>query len=193
MSQPAKIYYSVEEYLRMEDNSPEKHEYFRGEIFATAGGSERHNLIASNALIEIGSQLRLKKKDCRIYNSDMRVSVGPDDLFTYPDASVICGEPEFVKNRTDIVTNPLLLIEVLSPSTERYDRSEKFELYRILPTFRHYLIIDQTRVYVEYHQKIGLNKWVMETFSDFSQTFRIDELDAQIVIANLYNNVKLPA
>src|SRR4051794_4528568 len=127
MSQIAKNYLSEEEYLRLEENSVEKHEYYRGEIFLMAGGSERHNLIASNTLGELWSNLR--GKNYRTYNSDMRVKIESNSLHTYPDVSVVCGEPRFAAGRSDTIVNPVLMAEVLSPSTEKYDRSQKFELY----------------------------------------------------------------
>src|SRR5690242_9193899 len=124
MQKFAKNYFTEEEYWRMEANSVEKHEYYQGEIFLMAGGSERHNLIASNTLGELWSKLR--DKDCRTYNSDMRIKVEANGLETYPDVSVVCGAPRFVEGHNDVLTNPILLVEVLSPSTEKYDRSQKF-------------------------------------------------------------------
>jgi Uma2 family endonuclease len=191
MQKFARPYYTEEEYRRMEENSVEKHEYYKGEILLRAGGSEPHNLISSNTLIEIGSQLR--GKDCRAYNSDMRVKVEANGLETYPDVSVVCGDPTFVEDRKDVITNPILIVKVVSPSSEKYDRSQKFELYRAIPTFEHYLIIDQQRVYVEYHHKTGPNKWEMEIFTDLNQTLQLEKPDIAISLTNLYDKIKFEA
>jgi Uma2 family endonuclease len=187
MSQIAKNYFSEEEYLRLEESSVEKHEYYLGEIFLMAGGSERHNLISSNTLGELWSNLR--GKNCRTYNSDMRVKAEPNSLHTYPDVSVVCGEPRFAAGRSDTIVNPILIAEILSPSTEKYDRSQKFELYRAINGFEHYLIIDQARVYVEYHHKISPSKWEMEIFEERTQTFKIEGLGIEISLTNLYDKV----
>lgn len=187
MSHFAKNYFSEDEYLRSEESSVEKHEYYLGEIFLMAGGSERHNLIASNTLGELWSNLR--GKNCRTYNSDMRVKIEPNGLHTYPDVSVVCGEPRFAAGRSDTIVNPILIAEVLSPSTEKFDRSQKFELYRAIPGFEHYLIIDQARLYLEYHHKISPSKWEMEIFEGRNQTLKIEGLVIEISLANLYDKV----
>jgi Uma2 family endonuclease len=188
MTQPAKNYYTHEEYLRLEENSLEKHEYFQGEIYLMAGGTPRHNLIAANTITELN--LKLEEKDCTTYSSDMRIMVKPDKTYTYADASVVCGELILAPDRNDTLVNPILIVEVLSPATEKYDRSQKFELYRGIKSFQYYLLIDQARVYVEYHQKIGLNKWVMETFSDLEQSLEIDPIGITLALASFYKKVK---
>src|SRR5689334_8159500 len=146
MSQPAKVFYTPEEYLRMEENSLEKHEYYHGEIFLMAGGYPRHNLIVANTLTELN--LKLAEKDCTVYSSDMKIWARSNGFFTYADASVVCGEVELVPEYTDILANPVMIVEVLSPSTEKYDRSQKFELYRALESLQSYLLVDQSRVFV---------------------------------------------
>jgi len=189
MTQPAKVYYTPEEYLHLEENSLDKHEYFRGEIYQRAGGTPRHNLIVANTITEIN--LKLGDKDCTTYSSDMRIMVKPDQAYTYADASVVGGEVVLLApNRQDTLANPFLIVEVLSPSTEKYDRSQKFELYRRLKSFQSYLLIDQARVYVEYYQKIGLNKWVMETFDELEQSLEINPPGITLALANFYRKVK---
>jgi Uma2 family endonuclease len=188
MSQLAKAYYTPEEYLRMEENSLEKHEYYQGEIFLMAGGSPRHNLIANNCGTELN--VKLAEKDCTVYSSDMKMWARSNGFFTYADASVVCGEVELVPEYTDILANPIMIVEVLSPSTEKYDRSQKFELYRGLDSLQSYLLVDQSRVYVEHHQKIGPNKWVMETFTDLEQFVEVEALGISLSMGNLYRKVK---
>ncbi len=184
----ARPYFTEEEYWRMEEDSDVKHEYFQGRIYSMAGGSEPHSLISTNTLVEIGFLLR--GNPCRAYNSDMRIKAKANGLETYPDVSVICGEPQYIEGRTDVITNPVLIVEVASPSTEKYDRSQKFELYRAMPDLQTYLIIDQARVYVEYHQKTGPDMWTMQILTDLNQTLYLTALDIEISLANLYDRVK---
>ncbi len=119
---------SIEEYLEMENASDEKHEYYKGEIFAMSGAKVPHNKIAGNLFIAIGQ--RLKGKKCKPYNSDQRIHIQSNTLFTYPDISIICGEVITLNNDDYNVLNPSVIIEVLSKSTKNYDRGEKFKLYR---------------------------------------------------------------
>ena len=123
-----------EEYLRLERASQEKHEYFKGEIFAMTGATENHNIIAGSTFAALYSELR--KKPCQIYPSDMRVRIPATGLYTYPDISVVCGTPEFEDDGLDTLLNPTVIIEVLSPSTEPYDRGKKFQHYRTIPTLK---------------------------------------------------------
>lgn len=187
--QPAKIFYTPEEYLRLEENSLEKHEYFQGEIFSMAGGTPRHNLLVANVTTELN--LGLRGKDCAAYSSDIRILVRSSGLYTYADVSVVCGELEMAPDRNDTITNPILIGEVLSPSTEKYDRSQKFELYRGLDSLQTYLLIDQSRAYVELHTKSASDKWVMQTFNNLSQSVTIASLDLAIPLANLYDKIKV--
>ncbi len=122
-----KKYYTLEEYFELETKSDEKHEFYKGEIFAMSGGSFNHNLIASNILIALGKQL--SSKPCFPLGSDLKVQVKENGLYTYPDVSVICDEPEFVEGRNDTVKNPLLIVEVLSESTADSDKGGKFTLF----------------------------------------------------------------
>ena len=179
--QPAKIYYTPEEYLRMEANSLEKHEYFQGEIFLMAGGTPRHNLLVANVTAELN--LGLRGKDCAAYSSDMRILVKSSGLYTYADVSVVCGELELAPGRNDTITNPVLIAEVLSPSTEKYDRSQKFELYRGLESLQTYLLIDQSRFYVELHTKSASDTWVLQTFNSSSQNINLASLNLTIPLA----------
>ena len=129
---------SATEYLTIERAAPTKSEFYDGEMFAMAGGTAVHSLIGTNAAIEFGNKLRGKK--CVPYNADLRIQVQATGLFTYPDLSVICGPLQFADG-DDTVTNPSLIVEVLSPSTEAYDRGQKFLQYRQIPTLREYLLV----------------------------------------------------
>lgn len=127
------------EYLAVERAAPTKSEFYDGEMFAMAGGTAVHSLIGTNAAIEFGNKLRGKK--CVPYNADLRIQVQATGLFTYPDLSVICGPLQFADADDDTVLNPSVLVEVLSPSTEAYDRGQKFLQYRQIPTLREYLLV----------------------------------------------------
>lgn len=132
--------FTIEEYLAMEEAATEKHEYYKGEIFSMSGAKLPHNIIFKNLFGEIG--IRLKGKKCQPFGSDMRVHIKANTLFTYPDISIICGEPETLDNDNWNVLNPAVIIEILSPSTKNYDRGEKFKLYRDIFTLREYILVD---------------------------------------------------
>ena len=140
-----------EEYLVYERDSITRHEYYNGRIYAMTGGTESHNLIAANTLATLHSQLR--QRPCRVYQSDMRVRIDETGLNTYPDVLVICGQPQFTDTTRDTVTNPIVIIEVLSPSTERYDRGMKFQHYRTIETLQDYLLLAQDKQYIEHYSR----------------------------------------
>ena len=140
------------EYLVFERQSETKHEYIAGELVAMAGASRAHNLIASTTLTSLNN--RLAARPCDVYPSDMRVKIGSLGIYTYPDITVVCGESELEDSEQDTLLNPTVIIEVLSPSTARYDRDLKFRRYRLIPTLRDYLLIAQDEPRVE-HYTIG--------------------------------------
>ena len=143
MSAVPKIYLTPAEYLAFERQSDVKHEYFRGELFAMAGASRQHVTISTNlAYLLVG---QLKGRPCDVFNGDMRVKVSPTGLYTYPDASVVCGRPRFEDKELDVLLNPTVIVEILSKSTEAYDRGEKFAQYRTLDTLTDYLLLSQDR------------------------------------------------
>ena len=147
------------EYLAMERSSLEKHEYCDGEVFAMAGASEEHNLIVGNVVRELGNLLR--RRPCKVYPSDMRVKIPATGLYTYPDASVVCHRPVFDDDKTDILLNPQVIVEVLSEATEDYDRGTKFKNYRTIPSFVDYVLVSQTEVLVEHHLRQPDGSWLM--------------------------------
>ena len=142
------VYYTAEQYLELERTSEGRHEYFDGEIFALAGGSENHNLLAANMGGILYNQLR--KRPCKFYPSDMRVRVVKTGLYTYPDLSIVCGTAVFDEGDPDTLLNPQVIIEILSESTEKYDRGAKFENYRSIPTLRDYILVSQDKVLIEH-------------------------------------------
>lgn len=165
MEKQAQKHYSAEEYLALEETAEFRNEYYQGEIFAMAGESANHNRITGNIYIGLSNAFR-KHKQCEAFVTDMRLWIKARDMFTYPEVLVVCGKAEFYPGRNDTVANPAAIFEVLSESTKNYDRGEKFEIYRALPTLREYILIDQYRVHLEHFSKNGQGKWVLEEFED---------------------------
>ena len=181
------LFATIDEYLALEEKALEKSEYIRGFIYAMAGASEPHNLICANVIREVS--LALKGKNCRVYSSDMKVRIDSANSFVYPDVPVVCGERAFYEGRTDTITNPILLIEVLSPSTERRDRGEKFLFYKSLSSFKEYVLISQDKVYVEVFFKQVEDFWHYKTYSDINQEVVFQSIDVRIPLAEIYDNI----
>ncbi len=153
MSVQPNPYYRFEDYLAVERETRDvKYEYVAGEVFAMTGASFNHNLITANVIGELRN--RLKAKPCSILANDMRLRIESADACLYPDMMVVCDPPAFLGQRRDVITNPMVVVEVISPSTEGYDRGGKFVLYRSLPSLRHYVLIAQERLGVDVFIKI---------------------------------------
>jgi len=148
-----------EEYLAWERAQPEKHEFHDGEVFAMAGATFEHNQIVGNVVGELRAALR--QMPCRVCLSDLRVKVPATGLYTYPDASVVCGRPEFEDGTLDTLLNPVVLVEVLSGSTEDYDRGTKFTNYRTVASLRDYVLISTDRILVEHYARSDDGSWVL--------------------------------
>lgn len=181
-------YYSTEEYLALEDAADYKSEYIDGEIFPMAGGSTNHNQIAGNFYAELN--FAFKKLDYRVYMSDVRLWIPKNRIYTYPDVMVVVAQPEYYNNRTDTITNPTVIIEVLSASTKGYDRSKKFEGYRSIPSFAEYLLVDQSRVYIEHFYKTDDKRWSFCEYNDSDDAIALGSVSLQISIADIYNKVQ---
>ena len=177
---------SPEEYLQQEETSTERHEYFDGEIFLMAGGSHNHEMICGGVLSLLRQHARRKK--CTAYGSNMKIQVKSNGLFTYPDAMLVCGKIQFVAERNDVVTNPVLIVEVLSNSTQSYDRGDKFALYRGVPSFAHYLLIHQDQPLIEYHRKT-IQGWLLTEISGIDTTLSLESLDLSLPLRELYEGV----
>ncbi|MBD2311091.1 Uma2 family endonuclease [Desertifilum sp. FACHB-1129] len=182
-----KQYYSIEEYLALEEAADYKSEYIDGEIVPMAGGSTNHNQIAGNFYAELS--FAFKKLDYRAFMSDVRLWIPQRRIYTYPDVMVVVREPEYYNNRTDTITNPRVIIEVLSPSTKGYDRSKKFEVYRTIPTFGEYLLIDQTRIYIEHFSKTDKKRWSFGEYNQSDEAIALASVSFEISIADIYNKV----
>jgi Uma2 family endonuclease len=177
--------YTPDEYLEFERTVREKHEFFRGEIFAMSGASEAHNLIVANVLGEMRQYLR--GKPCRVYPSDMRVKVSPSGLYTYPDVVVVCGQPQLEQPGDTL--NPTLLVEVLSESSEAYDRGKKSEQYRTLASLTDYLLIAQDRTLVEHYNRQPGDRWLLHAANRLEDTVAISSLGCELPLSEVYLNV----
>jgi Uma2 family endonuclease len=177
------------QYLAMERAAETKNEFLDGEIYAMAGASERHNLVATSTLASLYSQLR--GRPCRVYPSDMRVKVAATGLYTYPDISVVCGRAELADENRDTLLNPVLIIEVLSKSTAGYDRREKFSQYRRIPTLTDYLLISQTRCLVEHYLRQPDGKWLLTEYNDLNDVVELPSIGCRLALSEVYEQVML--
>ncbi len=182
-------HFTLEEYRVMEETAAERHEYRNGEIIAMAGGSEVHSAIASNLLIYLGFLLR--DSNFRLYNSDLRVWIPEYNCGTYTDLMVVDGQPQFNGERTDEILNPLVIVEVLSPSTEGYDRGDKFRKYRSLPSFCEYLLVSQTEPYIEQYHKLddSSERWQWQVYDHLDQSILVHSLNVEVPLGEVYRRI----
>ncbi len=189
VAQKKRSIFSLAEYFRQEEQAPYRSEFYEGEIFAMAGGTANHNLITLNAAASLKSVLR--GTPCKVFMADMRLLVKRRQLYTYPDVMVICGRLDYAPGRNDTVTNPTLIVEVLSPSTEAYDRGKKFEFYRTIDSLKEYVLIDQARMYVERHRPLGLGRWEMTAFEAPEDVLSLTSVGVDVTLAALYEQIEL--
>lgn len=184
MPEKANEVQTEKEYLEQERSSEIKHEYYRGEIFALPGVSRKHNLIVANLIGELRAQL--KNTPCRIYASDMRLKIEKTGLFTYPDVMVVCGEERFSDDRQDTLLNPEVIVEVLSDSTEGYDRGRKFEQYRKLVSLREYVLVAQNSEKIERFLKNESGYWVLTESDDENPRLRLESIPCELRHSEVY-------
>jgi len=180
-----------EEYLAMERASEYRHEYYQGEITDMTGASREHNLIVANLLAGLHSQLR--KRPCEVYANDMRVKVSESGLCTYPDLIVVCSKPQFEDNQFDTLLNPTVIIEVLSHSTEEYDRGKKFARYRKLDSLTDYLLVAQDRMHVEQFTRQQNDTWLFSEAEQPTAVIRLASIDSELLLETIYEKVSLAA
>ena len=178
---------SPEEYLEMERQAETKSEYLAGEIFAMAGASRTHNLILTNTIVSLGTNL--KGRGCDIYANDMRVEVSPTGLYTYPDVVVVCGQPQFKDANEDTLLNPTLIMKVLSNSTAAYDRGDKFEHYSTLPSLTDYLLIAQDRAAVE--QRVRTERgWQLAFHYGLDAVVPLPAIGCELRLSDVYDGIQ---
>jgi len=179
--------WTVEDYLAFERASEEKHEYLAGDIYLMTGASRKHNLIGVNLARILGTQLL--GRSCEAYINDMRVRVSAKN-YTYPDFKVVCSTPEFEDAEVDTLLNPTLIIEVLSPSTEQYDRSKKFQNYRTLDSLQEYILISQDAPRIERYLRQENGQWLFSDAALLESTVEITSIGCSLPLSDVYDKVK---
>jgi Uma2 family endonuclease len=180
-------YISQEEYLANERAATEKHEYYQGEVFAMSGASLRHNKIFSNLFGEL--TYRLKGKGCQPFGSDLRIHIPKNTLYTYPDISIFCSEPNLTDDKFDTATNPSVIIELLSKSTRSYDKGEKFTLYRDISSLKEYILIDTEKIYAEKHIRNADESWTLTDYKSLDDGFPITTVDLYLNLKDIYESL----
>ena len=186
-STAAQTYLTPEEYLAWERKADIKHEYLRGEIIAMSGASRSHSLIVTNISGEL--YIQLKRGTCEVHTNDIRVRTSPEISYFYPDVLVVCGEPRFEDNAFDTLLNPIVLVEVLSPSTEAYDRGEKFEHYQQLTSLREYILVSQDEVRVERYRRQD-TEWQPTEFRSLADVLLLTSIDCELSLDDIYRRVE---
>jgi Uma2 family endonuclease len=190
MSAAPKPFLSPGEYLAREREAETKSEYYDGETFATAGGSEEHSIIAVNVAGALN--FRLADRPCKVYNSDMRVRVEDDSPYVYPDVSVVCGDAQFADEKRDTLLNPTVIVEVLSPTTEAWDRGGKFERYQQRASLQEYLLIAQDRPRVERYARQGDGEWLLTVVVGLERALSLPSIECELRLAEVYRKVTFP-
>jgi Uma2 family endonuclease len=186
-TQLEKRYYTRDEYLELEENAEFRSEYWDGEIVPMTGGTDNHNQLAGNlyAYLRFG----LKGQNYRIYIADMRLWIPKYKLYTYPDVMLVEGTPQYEQNSKTTLTNPSMIVEVLSRSTQAHDQADKFRFYRSIPAFKEYILIDQYQRYAEQYAKAETGKWVLTEYESTDSILSFATVDFQIAFADLYESV----
>lgn len=187
LAQKKPTLYSPEEYLRLERSSNVRHEYIDGEIFEMAGGNRRHNGIETNCIRLISTHLL--DRDCSVYGSDMRIKIESTGKYSYADAVALCGKEIFEDENEDTLINPSLIIEVLSKSTEAYDRGQKFEYYQTIPSFREYVLIAQEPYRVELYVRKESNIWTYFEYRQPDDLLVLDSIDCKLALKDIYHRI----
>ena len=190
MSAVPKTKLTAAEYLAIELAAENKNEFYDGEMFAMSGASRDHNRVKENLVVEIGG--RFKSGPCETYSSDQRVRIDRTGLYTYPDIVILCGPGEYDPLNRDTLLNPTAIIEVLSPSTERYDRGMKFQHYQQIPSLREYVLVSQDQALVERYTRQENGTWVLTVFADPAGEFSLDTGSVRVSLADVYRGVDLP-
>jgi Uma2 family endonuclease len=180
-------HYTPEEYLALEEKAEYKSEYRQGQIVALAGASVNHNRITRNISTALTNAFEAKL--CEVFVSDLRLWIHQKKLFTYPDVMIVCGDLKFVKDRTDTITNPKVIIEVLSESIAAYDRGDKFQAYWTLDSFEEYVLIDQYRIQVEYFRKVSEKEWKLLILTKADDILKLESVEVEIPLGKIYHNV----
>jgi len=180
-------YFTREEYLETESLAEYKSEYYNGEIFAMAGGTPEHSAICFNLIRRVAEAI--DNKNCRGFESNMKLEIAEADAFVYPDLMVICGAVEFAENRKDAITNPVLIIEVLSPGTESFDRGKKFEYYQMIKSLKEYVLVSQDTPALETYFRQDKNQWLYTVAKGLDETVLLNSIEYEIALKDIYHKV----
>lgn len=183
--------YTPEEYLELEATAEERHEYIDGEMILMPGGLPNHNTIAGNFYAAIN--FALKQQPYRAFITDQRLWIPRKRIYTYPDVMIVQGELQLQEGRRDTLTNPMMIAEVLSNSTEAYDRSGKFAAYRTIPSFQEYVLIEQSSLHVEHYFKTEPRKWIFSEYDGAEAILSLNSVPVEITLADLYDKVAFEA
>lgn len=186
----APTHLTSEEYLAWERKQPFKNEYHHGQIIAMSGASRSHNRITVDTTIQLGNQLM--NSECEVFASEMRVRTSPEISYFYPDVIVVCGEPRFEDDTFDTLLNPILVIEVLSPSTAAFDRGEKFEHYKQIASLQEYILVSQNNVRVEHYRRQG-SQWIHNTFEHLEDMLPLASIGPTLSLRAIYRRVTFDA
>ena len=181
---------TVSDYLAFDEQSAVKHEFVNGDVYAMTGASWTHNVICQNVGASLHGQLR--GKDCTVVANDMRLKIASKAIYRYPDAMVICGEPQFVDERKDIINNPTVIIEVLSPSTALIDRNEKLDEYTEIPSLKAYLLVAQDDAKIESYQRNQSGIWTYAKTSGLEHQIELPSINCLLALADVYETVRFP-
>jgi Uma2 family endonuclease len=190
MSTQPKTFLTPEQYLAIEREAPYKSEYFNGEMFAMSGVRKGHDLIAGNVHGALWTNFR--SRSCVVHSSDMRVRTAAKH-FCYPDTSAVCGEPQYLDEEVDALLNPNLIVEVLSPSTEAFDRGRKFELYQSIPSFTEYLLLASDRIHGDLFVRQASGLWLLRSFGELEDVLTLESVGCRLKLADLYEKVAFDA
>lgn len=190
MSAVPQPFITPEEYLEREHNALEKHEYVVGQVFAKAGASLAHSAICVNLVVNLLPPA--KRKSCRVLESNMRVRIPSQDLYTYPDVTIVCGKPELIEGKTDTLLNPVAIFEVLSPSTEGWDRGGKFAYYRSIPTLQEYFLVAQDQPRIERYVR-ERDHWILTTHDGLDAEVQLACTNERFSLRGVYENIEFPS
>ena len=187
MASLPKTYITPEEYLALDRKAEVKSEYYAGQIIAFAGASKKHNLIVANVLAGIHRQLI--DRPCNVYPSDMRVRISKTGMYAYPDVVVTCGEEQFADDNSDILLNPIVLIEVLSESTANYDRGDKFEHYRRIESLREYILVFQELHRADQYVRQNDSQWLLTEFHTADNIIKLGSIACELALKEIYAKI----
>jgi len=179
-----------EQYLAIERAAEFRSEFVDGEMFAMSGGTLRHSRLQQNISSEL--YISLRGRECEAFNSDCRVRVSATGMYTYPDVIVVCGEPRLADEQADTLLNPTVIFEILSPSSEKYDRGLKFQNYRTIESLKDYILVDQNQVRIEQYTRQGANTWNLRDYERLEEELTIDSIGVAIPLRSIYNRVEPP-